>query len=313
MPRKPTTRRKTTGSKTGRRPSRWSPEQIAEWRQRDEQIWHSSTDYLEDADNVRQFAKDAAAGRVSARILGYSLRNQMLLEKQAAEFGFVLTDVKSAKEWRQFGRKVKAEWYGKNLRLVAPKNKGKAKDADPDAPTDAEHDDDTEADDEDTENEAGNQDGSEQAPAKTKFKTVAVFDIAQTEALPVEESPECKLCGAEAGQPCDPHCSCGACVDYQPEGDDAAEQVWNSLIQQIEKAEYTYDWPAPAAALNGARVHVDHDARTVYAAMSATADDPEAVADLAAALAGIIARADRANQTRRAERKAARLALTAAA
>jgi hypothetical protein len=306
----PKARRKSTSRKssTGRK-SRWSPEQIEEWRRRDAEIMNNSTGYLEDADNVRRFAKDAAAGRVSARILGYSLRNQMLLENQAEALGFILTDVASAKEWRERGRRVKPEWYGRNLRLVAPKGKPK-KDADPAS--------DPECDDEDTDaheageqdaGEVGDQSGEQKAP-KTRFRTVAVFDIAQTEAVPVEETKACPLCLAEAGEPCNPGCTCGACVDYELV-DDAADLVWNKLLEQIDGHQYVYDWPAAAANLNGARVHVDHEARTVFAHLDATADEPEAVADLAAALADIIARADHATENRRAQRKAAR-ALTAA-
>jgi hypothetical protein len=303
MPSK-TSRRKSTAGKTatGRR-SRWSPQQIEEWRRRDREIMGNSTDYLENADRVRQFAKNAASGGVSARILGYSLRNQILLEKQAAELGFDLTDVASAKEWRTRGRRVKAEWYGQGLRLVAPKGK-QQKDADPDA--EPEHD--TDADDTENENDGDDQD-AEKTP-KTRFRTVAVFDLAQTEAIPADETKECPLCNAEAGEACRPGCTCGACVEYEPV-DDAADVMWNSLLEQIGKAEYSYDWPAPDTTLHGARVHVDHDARTVHAALNATADDPDAVADLAAALADIIARADRASAARRAERQAAR-ALTAA-
>ena len=310
MPPKATTRRKATTRKGTGRKSRWSPEQIEEWRRRDAEIMDSSTGYLEDGDNVRRFAKEAADGRVSARILNYSLRNQMLLENQAAALGFVLTDVASAKEWRDKRRRVKPEWHGQNLRLVAPKGKPK-KDADPAAEPERD-DEDTDADETDDEqdaDEAGNQDAEKKAP-KTKFRTVAVFDIAQTEPIPVEESKECPLCLAEAGEPCGPGCACGACVDYEPV-EDAADVVWNNLMEQINKAEYAYDWPATAANLNGAQLRVDHEARTVFAHLDATADAPEAVADLAAALAEIIVRADRVAETRRAERKAAR-ALTAA-
>jgi hypothetical protein len=46
--------------------------------------------------------------------------------------------------------------------------------------------------------------------------------------------------------------------------------------------------------------------------MDATADDPEAVAELAATVAAILAHDDRARAAQRAERKAARAALTAA-
>lgn len=298
-----TSRRKSTG-----RRGRWTPEQIAEWRRRDAEIMDNSTGCLEDADKVRRFAQDAAAGRVSARILSYSLRNQVLLAHQAEELGFALTDVKSAKEWRQHGRRVKPEWYGRNLRLVAPKRK---KDADPE-PTREAKDTDIDADeaDEQDTDDAGNQEAEKKTP-KTKFRTVAVFDIAQTEPIPAEESNECPLCLAEAGQPCNPGCRCGACVDYEPVSD-APDTMWNKLLEQIEKKEYIYDWPSTAANLNGApRVHVDHDARTVYASLDATADAPDAVADLAAALAEIIARADRATEARRTERRTARAALTA--
>ncbi len=300
----PKARRKST-PRTKSSGSRWSPEQIAEWRRRDREIMDNSTGYLQDADSVRRFAKDAAAGRVSARILGYSLRNQMLLEKQAADLGFVLTDVASAKQWRERGRRVKAEWHGRNLRLVAPKTQ---RNTDAEPGTEPERDDETEQTETD-DVETGEQDTGDNAP-KAKFRTVAVFDIAQTEAIPVEESKKCALCNAGEGEPCRPGCTCGACIDYEPV-EDAADIMWNNLIEQIGKAEYGYDWPATAANLGGSHVRVDHDTRTVYAALNATADDPETVADLAAVLGDIIARADRATTTRRAERQAAR-ALTAA-
>lgn len=301
MPRKP-------ARTTSPRRSRWSDEQIKEWRRRDEEIDARSTTYLEDAERVREFMRHAASGQVSTRILSYSERNQMLLFEQAAALGFTLTDVDTAKGWRSRRRRVKPEWYGQGLRLVAPKKR--KKDADPTA-TAPEDDHDDERDDEPDEDQAdeptAEADGSEGKPAKTRFRTVAVFDIAQTEALPAEETKEdCELCGAQAGQPCTGHCACSACVDHI-DADDAPDVIWNNLLQQITDAGYRYDWPALDADLHGAAwVRVDHDATTVYAAFGATADRPEAIGDLAAALAEIIVRADRARAARREQRKALR-------
>ncbi|MBN1172645.1 MAG: hypothetical protein JXA67_10775 [Micromonosporaceae bacterium] len=291
MPRKP------AGRKSTRRTSRYTPEEIAAWRQRDRDVMNRSTEYLEDGPSVRRFARNATDGQVSARILGYSLRNQMLLERQAEEHGFRLTDVDTLRGWRDRGRKVRRGETG--LRLIRPVGKD-TKDADPDASPTEEPERDEDAEDRD--------DSTEDEP-KVKFRTGVVFDIAQTDATEPEDTDACPQCTAEAGEPCHPGCICPACLGVDDQA--AAETLWNNLYEQITKAGYAIDWPATAANLAGQRVRVDHDAHTVYAELGATADDPDAVGEFAAALAEIVTRADRAAETRRAERKALR-ALTAA-
>ncbi|MEV6350980.1 ArdC family protein [Actinoplanes sp. NPDC051851] len=295
MARKPTTRR---------RASRYTDEQVAEYRRRDAEIMDSSTARLEDGDTVRRFAHQMATGGVSDRVLSYSVRNQILLHTQAEERGFRLTDVDTAKGWRTRGRHIKKGETG--LRLVRPVTK-QPKDADP-AAGQAEPQRDAEERD-----EADDEGDGDEKTRKPKFRTGVVFDLSQTAEIPPENSDACAECEAEAGQPCNPGCTCLACIGPELlDAEDAAETLWNNYVEQVEKAGYALDWPAPAATLAGQRVRVDHDARTVHAAMNATAADPAAVAELAAVLAAIVAREDRAAEQRRAERKAARLALTAA-
>lgn len=283
--------------------SRYSAEQVAGFRRRDTEIMNGSTDRLEDLDAVRRIAHQMASGGVSLRILSYSVRNQILLHDQADERGFRLTDVDTAKGWRSRGRHIKRGETG--LRLVRPVTK-QAKDEEPGT-------DRGDAEPEQAEAEEQEDASDEETARKPKFRTGVVFDVSQTAEIPPEDSDECADCTAEAGEPCHVGCACLACAGpLLLDAEDAAETLWNNLIEQLEKAGYALDWPASAAALAGERMRTDHDARTVHAAMNATADDPHAVAELAAAVAAIVAREDRAAEQRRAERKAARLALAAA-
>lgn len=291
--------RKSAGRKTTRRSSRYSAEQVAQLRDRDAEYMNRSTEYLEDSDGVRRFARNATDGRVSARILGYSLRNQTLLERQAEERGFRLTDVDTFRGWRERGRQVQKGETG--LRLIRPVGKDADKDADPDATADQPESESAEDQDQD--------DAEGQAP-KVKFRTGVVFDIAQTTGIEREDTDACDLCAAATGEPCNPGCACSACGESEAKVNQAADILWNNLYEQITKAGYMINWPATADDLAGQRVRVDHDARTVHAELSATADDPDAVGELAAILAEIIARADRAAEARRIERKTLR-ALTA--
>ncbi|MEU3458272.1 ArdC family protein [Micromonospora sp. NPDC006766] len=293
MPRK-STARKTPSRQSGTR-SRCSDAERAAWRERDDEVKRQSTEYLERAEAVRSFATHAATGGVSARILGYSLRNQLLLHEQAAERGFVLSDVETGNGWRQRGRHIKKGETG--LRLIKPRGNGK-KDADTAEPdTSNEPDENAEADDGD--------DASE-TPSRPKFVTVAVFDIAQTAEIPPEERDACPACPAQPGEPCHPGCPCPTCTSDTPPVDDPAETLWNKLLDQLTAHGYALDCPAPVAALHGHRVHVDHDARAVAAAFEVTAEHPTAVADLAEAVAQIIARSDHERAARREERRASR-------
>lgn len=295
MPRKSTAR-----SAPRKRASRYSDEQIREFRQRDRQVMNSSTEQLEDAEGIRRFARHAATGGVSLRILSYSLRNQALLAQQADERGFVLSDVDSFKGWLQRGRCVKKGETG--LRLIKPVGKDK-KDTDADEP---ETPDEQEAESAEADDEAGEDTG------KPKFRTGVVYDVAQTAEIPPEERGQCAACTAEVGQPCNPGCLCPACTNYEPVAD-AAEILWNNLLDQLTAAGYGLDWPAPTEALHGNRVHVDHDCRTVAAAYEVTAEHPDAVADLAAAVGQIIAHSDREREARREQRRAARAAIATTA
>lgn len=302
-------KRKTSTSKSGGKRRSYSPEEIAEFRRRDQEFLDKTTANLEDADHVRAYAERAARGGVSARVRNYSLRNQILLDVQATERGFVLTDVDTFVGWLARGYQVQRGQSG--LRVVAPRRKDRPKDADPagdgSGSTEAEPDDDR--DDADDADDAGDGGTGEPKPPKRKFHTLTVFDVHQVARQETDPSAECPQCGAEPGEPCRPGCTCPGCVEDIDVPDAPAEELWNNLVEELTKAGYVLDWPARDADLSGARVRVDHDTRTVFAALAATADDPTAVADLAAAVAEITVRADRAAEARHAER--ATRALTA--
>ncbi|MFJ2087488.1 ArdC-like ssDNA-binding domain-containing protein [Micromonospora chokoriensis] len=292
MPR--TTPRKSAARKTSSR-RQYSEAERAAYRERDKAISARSTEILERTDAVRMFAEYAATGGVSTRILNYSLRNQMLLHEQAAEQGFALTDVATSKEWRARGRHPLVGTTG--LRLIKPRGNGKKDSANADE-RDAgqEPDDASNVDD----GSAADGDGTAKAPLKPKFCTIAVFDIAQTGVIPLEERSACPTCPAQKGEPCHAECRCPICVPSAPTPDPVAA-LWAKLSEQL--TEYGYALEAPAATPDGHRVRVDHDARTITAAPEITAGNPAAVADLAAALAEIIARTDRERDIRRQERR----------
>jgi hypothetical protein len=281
--------RTSTGRST-RPASKYTDEQRAERARQDGELLDRAAG---DAQVIGDFVRQAVAG-MSPRILGYSLRNQMLLMDQAADRGILLTDVDTFRGWLGRGRCVRRGEQG--LRIIRPVGTigedAKGND-DPEAPDHHHH----------PENE-------EARAERVLFRMMVVFDRSQTDAVEGDqpETRDCPACGAEAGEPCTPGCTCPGCTgDLTAENvevDTPGELLWNNLYEQITRAGYRFDWPADITG----RVHLDHDARTVHVAMDATADDPDALADLAAAVAQILTRAD----TERAAKRTARAALPSA-
>jgi N-terminal domain of anti-restriction factor ArdC len=240
-----------------------------------------------DAQVIGDFVRQAVTG-MSPRILGYSLRNQMLLMEQADDRGIRLTDVDTFKGWLSRGRCVRRGEQG--LRIIRPVGST---------------DEDAQAKDEPSTGAEHHHPENEEARAeRVLFRMMVVFELSQTDGVEGDDpqAHDCPACGAEPGEPCGPGCICPGCTSEDAEIVDAAELLWNNLYEQITRAGYRFDWPAEVP---GGRVRVDHDARAVHVAMSATADDPDALADLTVAVAQILTRVDQD----RAAKRAARVAL----
>lgn len=137
----------------------------------DRALQAEAAELLSDADAVVALAEQLAATCRSPKVLGYSLRNQALLIKQAEARGMVLTDVDTFRGWRERGRAVRKGEAG--LRIVRPRGTEAAEDAGEvegivthrgDVPT-------------------GDEAGENEGETRTRFRMTAVFDISQTEGI----------------------------------------------------------------------------------------------------------------------------------
>jgi hypothetical protein len=264
----------------GRRPGRYSEQQRAARAAADARLFDQSTADLADPELIEQRMLAALSG-MSPRILGYSLRNQMLLLGQAEERGMSLRDVDTFNGWRQRGRQVRRGEQG--FRLVRPVGLDQE-----DTDTQPDHDEPDRSSDTD----------HEQAP-RVRFRFMAVFDISQTDEVVTDDDAEtpCAACGAAPGTPCLDGCGCPGCTgQLDPDEHEPADVAWNRLQEQIVQAGYAFSWPARPADLDGLKVRLDHDTRAVHVAMLATAGDPEAITALAVALGQILTRAEQARR-----------------
>jgi hypothetical protein len=263
-----------------RRPPRYSEQQRAARAAADARLFDQSTADLADPELIEQRIRAALSG-MSPRILGYSLRNQMLLLGQAEERGMSLRDVDTFNGWRQRGRQVRRGEQG--LRLVRPVGLDQE---DTDAAPDH--------DEPDRSSDTGHNDA-----ARVRFRFMAVFDISQTDEVVTDEDAEtpCAACGAAPGTPCLDGCGCAGCTgQLDPDEQEPADVAWNRLQGQIVQAGYTFSWPARPGDLQGLKVRLDHDTQAVHVAMLATAGDPEAITALAVALGEILTRAEQARR-----------------
>lgn len=106
-----------------------TPEEIAERRASDRELGQLVADIIDDPAAVSQMQAALGAGGVSAKVLGYSPRNQAMLLTQCEARGIRLVDVDSPAGWRKRGRKIRPHVAG--LRIVAPR--GEITDNTPDA------------------------------------------------------------------------------------------------------------------------------------------------------------------------------------
>lgn len=170
------TARKTTKTKTTKRKSKYSDEQIAEFRRLDQERTDAADAVLEDPAALERMA--VALRGASARVLGYSERNQALLWTQASEQGFRLTDVDTARGWAGRGRSIRPECKFKGLRITAPRGDRTEDRKDKDGGG-------TDAPPKDTApKESAGKDGAGEGGEKKRsplFRMMSVFDIAQTQ------------------------------------------------------------------------------------------------------------------------------------
>ncbi|WP_331761021.1 ArdC-like ssDNA-binding domain-containing protein (plasmid) [Nocardia sp. NBC_01377] len=161
------------------RRKKYTDEEIAARRAVDDAIRESGNELLNDpaavADMIEKLARIT-----SPKLLRYSLRNVALIYKQAADRAMTVTDVDTFKGWLMRGRSVhKGE---KSLRIVAPKGSDEGEAAEGEA---TEQPAEPPADSADA--EVGN--------FRVRFRMIAVFDIAQTQAIedfedePLEVAP----------------------------------------------------------------------------------------------------------------------------
>lgn len=259
---------------------RYTPEQRAARAEQDRQLNAEARADLADPQVIRRRIADLLAGRTPARLLTYSLRNQLLILRQAEQRGITLTDIDTRLGWNRRGRLIAAGQQG--LRIARPVG--------------AEDDDSGEATDPDTDQPDTDPDTNRSRP---RFRMSPRWDISQT--VPMDQVPDadahsdeeapCPGCDTSPGEPCRPGCTCPGCTGTPPAGENTpADLLWNSLQEQITNAGYRFHWPAPAATLAGATVRTDHDTRTVHVAMDADAADHDAVSALAVALGEIVTR-----------------------
>jgi hypothetical protein len=203
-----------------------------------------------------------ATGHLSARILGYSLANQLMLWQQADERGITLRDVDTYRGWRERGRGVKRGERG--LRIVRPVGR---EDGDPEATAQP------------GATQAAPQ--ADEAEARTRFRMMTVFEVSQTDdgaddAEPLTEEP-----GRDAARwspdLLDP-------ADDEPPISPAAALA-TSLVAQLRRGGYAIEWDDTHPE---DPTHVDYQARTVR--LPSVDTTPDVLRALAAAVAELSTR-----------------------
>ncbi|MDO8731945.1 MAG: ArdC-like ssDNA-binding domain-containing protein [Actinomycetota bacterium] len=174
----------------------------------------------------------------AARMPAYSLNNQLLIVAQRP----TASAVASYTAWKSLGRQVRRG--GTGIRILAPTTRRITRDGGADADDNAA----PEPDDADVREQSRR--------VLTGFRTVAVFDVAQTDGdpLPVPQRP--------------------ALLQGQ-----APEGLWGALAHQVAAANFTLTRVADAAMIGGANGVTDFGARTVRVRMDVS--EAQAVKTLA--------------------------------
>lgn len=142
-------------------------------RQRDRELRQAADELLQTPEQAAQLDTYLTTAAVSARVRGYSLRNQALLYTQATARGIPLSDVATYRQWAEQGRQVRRGEVG--LRIVAPKGQQhRGEDTQAKAETDA-----------DSADAAAEESG--ECSGRTRFRMTTVFDLSQTDPTTPQE------------------------------------------------------------------------------------------------------------------------------
>lgn len=220
------------GTTTRRKTSKYTPEQLEEFRARDAAIDQAADDTLADTDRMADIACQLV--QVSGSIRRLSLRNQAMLFRQAEERGVTVTDVRTYRQWREIGRGVRKG--SKSFKIVRPRGTETASSD----PANA------------VEPAAG--DTAEQGETtRTRFRMMSVFDVADTEGWDVEDETEIPELTTLSGTPAAPPAQTA---------EQRAAAVWDRLAEQVTNAGYTVDVVERIDDLDKAG-RVDHDAQVI--------------------------------------------------
>ncbi|MFG1924368.1 hypothetical protein [Cryptosporangium sp. NPDC048952] len=274
-----------TRKRRGRR--ELTDEELAAIRERNEQLLDHAEEALHDPAEVADRLRTVLATGSTGSLLHYSLRNLILLTQQAEERGIDLTEVDTGKGWRTRGRHILPG--ERALYLTQPTSDPKGQDGETSG-----------GDAGESAASSGGSDGTEEGARRPRFRMSPRFDLSQTGDLPHigTEDPEnpapCVHCAAPADQPCMAECDCAYCQASRAAvtTTEPGETIWASLVIQIEREGYTFDWPADPQHLGESYPRnlavADHDTRALHVAPDASAADPDALAAITVALADIL-------------------------
>jgi Methyltransferase small domain len=144
-----------------------SPEEVAERRAADRDLTQLVHHVLDDPEAAARIHTTLEQGGVSAKVLGYSPRNQAMLLTQCQARGIRLVDVDSPAGWRTRGRKLRPHVAG--LRIVAPRGETRTNRC---AATDTV-----------TVTGSGADPGGEAGQDTVLFRMISVFELSQTEPI----------------------------------------------------------------------------------------------------------------------------------
>jgi hypothetical protein len=171
----------TTRRRGGRRSNRYSPEEIAERKAADDRHRAKADEQLASEAAVTRLVDSLITSGLGPNMLGYSLRNQMLILGQAADRGIPVSEVYAFGGWRERGRGPRADEHG--LRICAFNG------ADDDT---ADSGDDAPAEGLPADTAPGGGEGTGDGEAQRvsrRFRMISVFDRSQTQGADDEHVP----------------------------------------------------------------------------------------------------------------------------
>jgi hypothetical protein len=132
----------------------------AERKAADQRLRDEADKVLADPEQVLRLIETLMNGKLSAHVLGLSIRNQCLLVEQAHSRGIPLSDVKGKRGWRELGRGIR----GQGLRITARMGS----------------DEEAQTDDAPPAEQAEAQGGDGEEEGRPRFRMISVWDHSQT-------------------------------------------------------------------------------------------------------------------------------------